>query len=156
MGVIPKEIDDVKKLENFDFSVKHAPDIIQPKVKKTKEEEVGPVPIDERWIDMEIKTWVEFNKKVLKTDEDKLIVVMYKAKWCRACKQMKQVMKQFQRKYGEDITFGGVDFNYNKETCRNQNVTSLPTFIYYKAGKEVYRVSGMKKKELKAEMISHK
>jgi hypothetical protein len=44
------------------------------------------VPADEKWIDMELEKWTEFNSKVLGSEEDKLIVVMYKAKWCRACK----------------------------------------------------------------------
>ena len=52
---------------------------------------MGPVakdeqPPDEKWIDVELKTWPEFNSKVLNAEHDKLIVVMYKAKWCRACK----------------------------------------------------------------------
>lgn len=105
---------------------------------------------------MELRTWPEFRSNVLENEEDKLIIVMYKAKWCRACKQMKQVMGRFKKKYSDEITFGGVDFNYNGGTVRNQQVTSLPTFIFYKSGKEVYRVSGMKKQLLEENMIDLK
>ena len=114
MGVISKEeykqqleelmdkIVDTPKIETIsknkeEFTVKHAPDIEQPKgykieskeeAKEVKEEvkEQKPVPADEKWIDMELEKWTEFNSKVLGSEEDKLIVVMYKAKWCRACK----------------------------------------------------------------------
>lgn len=47
MGVIPKEKDDAPKAiskNKEEFTVKHAPDIEQPKAKEAKEEEVGPVP----------------------------------------------------------------------------------------------------------------
>ena len=154
MGVIPKESDDVGAKKEFD--IKHSPDIIQPKAEKSKVEDVGPVPADEKWIDIELKTWPEFNQNVLGNEDDKLIIVMYKAKWCRACKQMKQVMARIKKKHGDNITFGGVDFNYNGGTVRNQRVTSLPTFVFYKSGQEVYRVSGMKKKEIEAEIVNHK
>lgn len=154
MGVIPKESDDVDAKK--EFKVAHAPEIEQPKVEETKEKEVGPVPSDEKWIDMELRTWPEFNEKVLGNKEDKLIIVMFKAKWCRACKQMKQVMSRFKKKHGENIIFGGVDFNYNSGTVRNQKVTSLPTFVFYKSGEEVFRISGIKKKEIEAEIIKLK
>ena len=81
---------------------------------------------------------------------------MYKAKWCRLCKKMKRDMAILKNKHGDDVTFGGVDANDNNGTVRNQRVTSLPTFVFYKAGEEVFRITGNKRKELDEMMAQHK
>jgi thiol-disulfide isomerase/thioredoxin len=65
---------------------------------------------------------------------------------------MKMYMKRFSKKYKDDIIIGGVDYNYNKETVRNQGVKSLPTFKIYIEGKEVFTISGMKHKLLEDEL----
>ena len=77
---------------------------------------------------------------------------MFKAKWCRACQNMKVFMKRYSKKYGDDIAFGGVDYNYNPGTCRNQGVKSLPYFRIYKNGEPQFTISGMKKREIEDEL----
>lgn len=81
------------EIKNDPFTVKHAPDITQPEVKDEKEVDVGPVKKkssadekptqDDDWCTelADYKHFTEFLKEA-----DKPVLVMYKAKWCRACK----------------------------------------------------------------------
>ena len=65
-------------------------------------------------------------------------------------------MSQFSRKYKDYVEIGGVDFNYNTGTCRNQGIKSLPTFKIYENGKEVFTISGLKHKDIEAELKKYK
>lgn len=70
---------------------------------------------------------------------DKLVVAMFKAKWCRSCKSMGMPFKKLVNKHGGDnIEYCFIDYNACTEVCKEQDVTSLPTFKFFKDGLEVF------------------
>ncbi|XP_030049602.1 thioredoxin isoform X2 [Microcaecilia unicolor] len=77
-----------------------------------------------------IQSKVEFDQ-ILKEQGDKLVIVDFTASWCGPC----QVIAP----YYKDLT----------ESC---GIRSMPTFIFYKAGKKVAEIKGAHKSQLKAKI----
>ena len=85
-------------------------------------------------------------------------MVMFSARYCRLCKKMKREMSILKKKHGDDVNFGSLDAYDNPETGRHQEVFLLPSFVFYKAGKEIDRISGKEgtRKEIDAMMAKYK
>lgn len=76
----------------------------------------------------------------------------YTAVWCGPCKMMGPIIAQLQAA-GWDITKIDVDKEPNK--ARNAGVMAMPTFILYKDGVPVKRITGARQKiALEAELRS--
>lgn len=88
-------------------------------------------------------------EEITSTDFDSAIaigvtVVDCYAKWCQPCQRMLKILPKFAESYSDKIKFYKLDVDENKELCDNLNVESIPTFIIYKDGIEVYRWDGIK------------
>lgn len=72
-----------------------------------------------------------------------LVVIDYHAVWCGPCKQIAPIYERTAAEY-PDVQFCkiNVDTQALGVIVNNNRVSSLPTFIIYKNGKEVERVVG--------------
>ena len=82
-----------------------------------------------------------------KLNEEKKIVVMFSAKWCGACKQMKPVYKELANTYEGAVVFASIDTDESEEASSTYNIESIPTTILFENGKEIKRESGAFTKE---------
>ncbi|KCV69131.1 hypothetical protein H696_04546 [Fonticula alba] len=72
-----------------------------------------------------------------------LTVVDFTATWCGPCRMIGPIFERFSGQY-TDVTFVKLDIDDPAYTSfvQKHNVTSLPTFIFFKNGQAVARFSG--------------
>lgn len=81
-------------------------------------------------------------------EQGTLTIVKYGATWCGPCKMIAPILEELADTYGS-VTFVDVDIDDEESsdsTAKNE-VTMVPTVIFYKNGKEVDRFVGFKPKE---------
>ena len=85
----------------------------------------------------------EFNETLKR---DKVMVDFY-ATWCGPCQQIAPYYEELQ-KNNPDISFLKVNSDEFESLSEKYEVKALPTFIIFKAGKEIGRISGAGKPRL--------
>ena len=75
--------------------------------------------------------------------ENKLVLVEIGATWCPPCRKMLPVVDSIKKKFGNQIYFLAVDGGIDMEVMKHVQFETLPTFIIYKGGKEVWRKTGI-------------
>jgi thioredoxin-like negative regulator of GroEL len=68
-------------------------------------------------------------------------VFYFTADWCQPCKKVKPVVEDMKK---EGFQFQMVDADYEQLLVKQFKVSSIPTFILLKNGKEINRITGAK------------
>jgi thioredoxin len=71
------------------------------------------------------------------------VLVDFGAEWCPPCKKMEPVLNQLQTEMRGQFKLIKVDGGIDMEVMKAQKVESLPVFIIYRNGKEVWRKQGV-------------
>lgn len=71
------------------------------------------------------------------------VLVDIGAPWCPPCRKMEPIYKKMQQQFSNKIHFIKVDGGVQSLIIQDQQVLHMPTFILYKAGKEVWRAEGI-------------
>ncbi len=96
----------------------------------------------------------EFKNKV--DNKDGLVVVDFFATWCGPCKMLSPVYDSVETEMGNKAEFYKVDIDQSMELAERFVVTTVPTVIVFKDGKEMDRLVGFIPKEsLKSKIESH-
>ncbi|CAK0770329.1 hypothetical protein CVIRNUC_003756 [Coccomyxa viridis] len=93
---------------------------------------------------LEVRSDEEFTRELASAGEEgKLTVVDYTAAWCGPCKVIAPVFKQLSQQYPQ-ARFLKIDIDEPKveKTVTESNIGSVPTFAFFKKGKELARVMG--------------
>jgi len=93
---------------------------------------------------LEITTLDEFNE-ILKTHQT--VVVDFFANWCAPCKQIAPYFKELSSQYPTTF-FCKVNIEEGDEIASMCEVSSLPTFLFYKNKENVDELVGANKNEL--------
>ena len=74
----------------------------------------------------------------------KLVVIDFWASWCGPCKQIKPKFAELSGRgaFKKKAVFLSVDVDANRAAMQEHGVSSMPTFLFMRAGKEVDRFSG--------------
>ena len=83
---------------------------------------------------------VDFEKVIA---SNKLVLVDIGATWCPPCRKMSPVIEHIKKQYGNNLYFLAVDGGVDLEVMKKAQFETLPTFIIYKDGKEVWRKTGI-------------
>ncbi len=75
-------------------------------------------------------------------NSSKVVMVEFFATWCPHCQRMMPVVEQIKELLDGRTDIYQFDIDKNQEAADSLNVESLPTFIVYRDGKEVWRQSG--------------
>jgi len=72
-----------------------------------------------------------------------LLLVLFGAPWCAPCKALKPLVEQLPSEQAPGLQTAYVDVDENVDLANAEKVTSLPTLILYKNGKELKRAQGL-------------
>lgn len=81
-----------------------------------------------------------FEKEVVESEIP--VLVDFWGPQCVPCLALMPKVEGLAEKYGEKVKIMKVDASKNRRLCLNLKVFGLPTFLFYKNGKEVDRLSG--------------
>ncbi|CAI9775319.1 unnamed protein product [Fraxinus pennsylvanica] len=84
-----------------------------------------------------------------------LMVIDFTASWCGPCRYMEPAMNEFAAKY-TDVEFIKIDIDELEDVAQEFAVHVLPTFLLIKKGKEVDKLVGANKEELRKKIEKHR
>lgn len=73
-----------------------------------------------------------------------LTLVDFHAEWCGPCRMMAPIIEEFAKEMKGKISVAKVDVDSSQQVAQDYQVTSIPTMILIKNGKEVKRIVGLK------------
>ncbi len=87
----------------------------------------------------------EFEQDVLKSDVP--VLVDFWASWCGPCLMLGPVIEELAGEFDGKAKIGKLSTEENPETPSKYGVMAIPTVIFFKDGKEVNRIVGVRPKE---------
>ena len=80
---------------------------------------------------------------------DKLVAIDFTATWCGPCKMIGPQFEAMQPQFPH-VVFAKVDVDENQEVAMQQGIRSMPTFKFYRRGRQVNEFSGADVARLRA------
>jgi len=84
----------------------------------------------------------DFNQKI----SEKNCLVDFYAEWCPPCKMLAPVLEELASEL-KDINIFKINVDEARATASKFGVSSIPTMVFFKDGKEIKREMGFKPKE---------
>ena len=81
-----------------------------------------------------------FEKEVILSSTP--VIVDFWGPQCAPCLALMPKLEALSAKYGEKVKISKVDSSKNRRLCLTLKVLGLPTFLVYRDGKEINRLSG--------------
>ncbi|KAK1174969.1 thioredoxin-like [Acipenser oxyrinchus oxyrinchus] len=94
-------------------------------------------------------------EEALKDAGSKLVIVDFTATWCGPCKMISPIFELLAEEH-KDVVFLKVDVDEAQDVAEMCNVSSMPTFQFFKNGQKVEEFSGANKEKLKETLLRHK
>lgn len=94
-------------------------------------------------------TDADFSKETAKG----VTLVDFHANWCGPCRMLAPVLEQVAKDLQGKAVIAKVDIDTESNTAAQFQITSVPTMILFKDGKEVKRIIGLKNAEAIKELI---
>ena len=86
----------------------------------------------------------EFEQTVLKSD--KPVMLDFWAEWCQPCKMLAPTIEEIAGEYEDTIKIGKLNVDDNPSTATKYGIRGIPTLLFFKGGKVVQQVTGVKSK----------
>ncbi|XP_038055906.1 thioredoxin-like [Patiria miniata] len=86
---------------------------------------------------------------------DTLVVVDFYAEWCGPCKAIKPTFVELAKEH-KDVCFIQVNVDEQEEIAAECKVECMPTFCFYKNGKQLKTFSGANQETLKSGVKEYK
>ena len=95
-----------------------------------------------------------FQQEVLETSKTKPVLVDFFAPWCGPCKMQGPIIDEVAEELKDKVIIGKLNTEEEVKTTTSYNVTSIPTLIIFKNGKEQETLNGLQPKETLIEVIN--
>lgn len=82
-----------------------------------------------------------------------VVLVDFHANWCGPCRMLAPVLEQVAKEVKGKAVVGKVDIDSEQKTASTFQITSVPTMILFKNGKEISRLIGLKNADAIKEFI---
>lgn len=82
-----------------------------------------------------------------------LVLIDFFAEWCMPCMMMSPIIEDLNEEFGGKIKIGKVNVDDNPEISEKFGISSIPTFIILKNGKEIERRNGTLTQDELSEII---
>ena len=76
-------------------------------------------------------------------NQDKPVLVDFYADWCGPCKMMNPILKEVKDALDNKVSIIKINVDKNQSLAAKLKVRGVPTLILYRAGKQVWRQSGV-------------
>lgn len=86
---------------------------------------------------------------------DKVVVIDFFAVWCGPCKGISPTLEKFSQTYAANIVVLKVDVDECEEVAAFYNISSMPTFIFWKNGEILEQFSGANPDRLEKSILQH-
>lgn len=70
-------------------------------------------------------------------------LVDFHATWCGPCKTMAPILDELKKNKGNALRIIKIDVDKNPLLAEQLSIKGVPTLIYYKSGKQLWRKSGV-------------
>jgi thioredoxin 1 len=90
---------------------------------------------------------VELNEKDFaeKVEQSQRPVLLdFSAVWCPPCVKLKPVIERIALEFQDKLDVFGIDVDENAFLSQRFNIVSVPTMIFFRGGKEVKKIIGLK------------
>lgn len=74
-------------------------------------------------------------------------LVDFSAEWCGPCRMLEPIINELADDFNGRATIAKVDIDSSQTVTGNAGITTVPTVVIFKDGKEVERFSGVRDKE---------
>jgi thioredoxin 1 len=81
-------------------------------------------------------------------------LVDFHANWCGPCRMLAPVLEQVAKEIKGKATIAKIDIDSEQKTASHFQITSVPTLILFKDGKEVNRLIGLRNAEAIKDFVS--
>ncbi|KAF8368096.1 trx-1, partial [Pristionchus pacificus] len=78
-----------------------------------------------------------------------LVVVDFFANWCGPCKMMSPKFQKLTLDF-PNVKFAKVDIDEEENLASKYAINLMPTFVFFRDGKEIHRVEGTKEDDLRS------
>ncbi len=75
-------------------------------------------------------------------NSNNVVLVEFFATWCPHCKRMIPVMEEVKKLLGNRVPVHTIDIDENEKEAEDNKIETVPTFIVYHNGNQVWRHSG--------------
>lgn len=113
------------------------------KIKERKLQEITSKKGDDEKLSKEIEVTVtDSNFESIISNTNSLVVIDFWATWCGPCMYMIPIFEKIARKYAGKAVFGRMNVDENPLVPGKLGIYGIPTFVFFKNGKEVERMVG--------------
>ena len=91
-----------------------------------------------------VVTDAEFDSTVLQSE--KPVVLDFWAEWCQPCKMLAPTVEEIAGEYEDKVKVGKLNVDDNPSTATKYGIRGIPTLLFFKGGKVVQQVKGVKSK----------
>ena len=87
------------------------------------------------------------------TISSEVVLIDFFAEWCGPCRMLAPILDALAEELTGKVTFGQIDVDQSPKTTTTYQITSVPTLILFKKGKEINRIVGLKDQETLKKII---
>ncbi len=99
---------------------------------------------------------------ITKTDDENftntisqgVVLVDFYADWCGPCRMLSPILEALASEMGDKLQVVKLDVDHAPKTTTTYQITSVPTMIVFKNGKEAERIVGLKDLETLKKIVS--